>query len=164
LEAADTAHRAGNDAAAATSMKTFVAATKNVANCACADGGKALLALQSKGVELVNWMSQSETEPPAPKFVNDQSGSAGGSVPATLWLAMGAPAAFSALTPGVAKDYTATTTATVISTAGDATLSVADPSATNTGKLVNGTFALPQVLQASGNGTAFAPVGGSAAP
>ncbi len=32
-------------------------------------------------------------------------------------------------TPGVAKDYTATTTANVISTAGDATLSVVDPSA-----------------------------------
>ena len=48
----------------------------------------------------------------------------------------------------------------MISTAGDATLSVADPSSTNTGKLVNGTFALPQTLQA-GTGTAFAPVGGS---
>ena len=41
----------------------------------------------------------------------------------------------------MAKTYTATTTATVISTAGNATLSVADPSTTNTGKLVNGTFA-----------------------
>ena len=50
----------------------------------------------------------------------------------------------------------------MISTAGDATLSVADPSSTNTGKLVNGSFALPQTLQA-GTGTAFAPVGGSAA-
>ena len=38
------------------------------------------------------------------------------------------------------KDYTAGTTANVISTAGDATLSVADPSPTNTGQLVNGTF------------------------
>ncbi len=37
------------------------------------------------------------------------------------------------------------------------------PSSTNTGKLVNGTFALPQTLQASGGG-AFAPVGGSASP
>ena len=63
----------------------------------------------------------------------------------------------------MAKDYTASTTATVISTAGDATLSVADPSTTNTGKLVNGTFALPQTLQANGGG-AFAPVGGSASP
>ena len=51
----------------------------------------------------------------------------------------------------------------MISTAGDATLSVADPSSTNTGHLVNGSFFLPQKLQA-GTGTAFAPVGGTAAP
>ena len=76
---------------------------------------------------------------------------------------MGLPATFGAFTPGVARDYNGSTTATVISTAGDATLSVADPSPTNTGKLVNGTFALPQTLQASGGG-AFAAVGGSAAP
>ena len=57
----------------------------------------------------------------------------------------------------------------MISTAGDATLSVADPSSTNTGKLVNGTFALPQTLQARGRNaantaTAYANVGSSAAP
>ena len=62
------------------------------------------------------------------------------------------------------RDYTATTTATVVSTAGDATLSVADPSSSNTGKLVNGAFALPQTLQARARTGAFAPVGGSAAP
>ena len=50
--------------------------------------------------------------------------------------------------PGVAQDYDASTTANVISTAGDAPLSVADPSTTATGHLVNGTFALPQPLQA----------------
>ena len=49
-------------------------------------------------------------------------------MPATLALTLGAPASFGAFTPGVAKDYTASTTANVISTAGDATLSVADPS------------------------------------
>ncbi len=38
----------------------------------------------------------------------------------------------------------------MISTAGDATLTVADPSPTNTGKLVNGAFALPQPLQGLG--------------
>jgi hypothetical protein len=38
--------------------------------------------------------------------------------------------------------------ATVISTAGEAALSVADPSSTNTGELVNGSFALQQTLQA----------------
>ena len=75
---------------------------------------------------------------------------AGGSVAATLALTMGAPAQFGAFVPGVAREYTATTTANVISTAGDATLSVADPSPTNTGRLVNGTFALPQPLQGLG--------------
>ena len=44
--------------------------------------------------------------------------------------------------PGVSKEYTAVTTATVISTAGDATLSVGDP-----GRLTNGAFSLAQPLQ-----------------
>ena len=109
-------------------------------------------------------MTGNEVAPPAPTLqAMTSTGTVGGSVPATLALTLGAPATFGAFTPGVAKDYTASTTATVVSTAGDATLTVADPSSTNTGKLVNGTFALPQTLQASGGG-AFAPVGGSAAP
>ena len=40
---------------------------------------------------------------------------------------------------------------------------MADPSSTNTGKLVNGSFSLPQPVQA-GTGTTLAAVGGSAAP
>ena len=54
----------------------------------------------------------------------------GGTVPATLSLTLGAPATFGAFTPGIAKDYTASTTANVISTAGDATLTASDPSTT----------------------------------
>ena len=46
-------------------------------------------------------------------------------MPATLSLTLGTPATFGAFTPGVAKTYEASTTANVISTAGDATLSVA---------------------------------------
>ena len=42
--------------------------------------------------------------------------------------ALGAPASFGAFTPGADRNYDASTTATVISTAGDATLSVTDPS------------------------------------
>ena len=53
-------------------------------------------------------------------------GDVGGAVPATLALNVGGPAAFPAFTPGVARDYTAALTANVISTAGVATLSVAD--------------------------------------
>jgi hypothetical protein len=94
---------------------------------------------------------------------------AGGTVPATLALTLGQPATFGAFTPGVAKDYDATTTANVISTAGSATLSVADASATATGRLVNGAFSLAQPVQAratsaAGTGFDLAAVGGSSAP
>jgi hypothetical protein len=78
--------------------------------------------------------------------VSATSGGAGASVPATLALTLGTPAAFGAFTPGITKTYTAAGNANVISTAGDATLSVADPSANATGHLVNGTFSLPQPL------------------
>jgi uncharacterized protein (TIGR03118 family) len=93
----------------------------------------------------------------------------GGTVPATLSLTLGAPATFGAFTPGLAMDYSASTTARVLSTAGDATLSVADPSPTQTGHLINGAFALPQALQAnatSANATGgpLAAVGGSSGP
>jgi alpha-L-arabinofuranosidase B-like protein/concanavalin A-like lectin/glucanase superfamily protein/lamin tail-like protein/alpha-galactosidase-like protein len=86
------------------------------------------------------------------------TGTVGGTVPATLALALGTPASFGAFTPGVDKDYTASTTATVTSTAGDATLSVSDPDPAHPGHLVNGSFFLPQALQASANTGAFAPV------
>src|SRR3954468_11451102 len=70
---------------------------------------------------------------------------AGGSVPATLALTLGAPASFGTFTPGVAKDYVASSTANVISTAGDAALSVAPAPA----YLTNGAFTLPEPLQVS---------------
>jgi len=93
-----------------------------------------------------------------------EEGDVSGTVPPTLSLTLGPPASFGAFTPGVARDYLASMAANVISTAGDATLTVSDPSSTHTGKLVNGSFALPQVLQARANAGAFAPVGGSASP
>jgi carboxypeptidase T len=71
-------------------------------------------------------------------------GGVSGTVPATLSLTLGAPASFGAFTPGVEKTYTAQTTADVISTAGDATLSVSDP-----GHLSNGAFSLPDPLVVS---------------
>jgi hypothetical protein len=97
------------------------------------------------------------------------NGDVGGTVPATLSLSLGTPGTFGAFTPGVAKTYDASMSANVISTAGDATLSVADPSSTATGHLVNGAFSLPQPLtakasSAAGTGGAFAPVGGSTNP
>ena len=62
----------------------------------------------------------------------------GGTVPATLALTLGAPVAFGPFTPGVAQEYTASTTATVTSTAGDAALSVSPVT------LTNGAFRLAQ--------------------
>jgi hypothetical protein len=78
-------------------------------------------------------------------------GDVGGTVPATLTLTLGPAAAFGAFTPGVDGDYTATQSASVISTAGDASLTVSDPSSNHTGHLVNGSFALPSPLLAAGH-------------
>jgi glycerophosphoryl diester phosphodiesterase len=102
-------------------------------------------------------------------LARNAKGGVGGSVGATLSLTLGTTAGFGAFVPGLAKDYTASTTATVVSSAGNAALTIADPSATATGKLVNGTFALAQPLMvgatsAAGTAAATAPVGGSAAP
>jgi hypothetical protein len=71
-----------------------------------------------------------------------------GEVPPTLTLTLGSPASFGAFAAGVTATYDASTTANVISTAGDATLAVSDPSTQAPGHLVNGSFALPQALQA----------------
>ena len=76
--------------------------------------------------------------PAAEEFV---TAPVGGTVPATLSLSIG-PASFGAFTPGAARDYVATTTATVISTAGDASLTHSDP-----GHMANGPFTLPQPLR-----------------
>jgi hypothetical protein len=71
-------------------------------------------------------------------------GEVGGTVPATLSLTLGAPATFGAFVAGVERDYTASTTATVTSTAADATLSVSEP-----GHLTNGAFSLAEPLRVS---------------
>ena len=84
----------------------------------------------------------------------------GAAVPATLSLSLGPNAGFGAFTPGVARDYEASVGATVISTAGDAALSVVDPATASVGRLVNGAFSLAQPVQAAVAG-AFAPVSGS---
>jgi predicted deacylase len=66
-------------------------------------------------------------------------GTVGGTVPATLSLTLAGPASFGAFVPGVEADYTAETSASVISTAGDAALSVSGPD-----HLTNGAFTLPE--------------------
>ena len=97
-------------------------------------------------------------------------GTVNGTVPATLSLTVtGLPATFGAFTAGVARTYLTSAQANVISTGGDALLSVADPSSTATGHLVNGAFSLPQPLQArarnaANTGTSYNNVGSSASP
>jgi hypothetical protein len=66
----------------------------------------------------------------------------GGSVPATLALSLGTPPRFDAFVPGVEREYTAQTTATVTSSAGDAQLTTSDP-----GYLANGPHRLAQPLR-----------------
>jgi hypothetical protein len=78
------------------------------------------------------------------------TGPVGGSVPAPRSLTLGAAGTFGSFIPGVTGTYTATTTATVISSAGDAALTVADPSTDHPGHLVNGAYFLPQPLQGLG--------------
>jgi hypothetical protein len=81
-------------------------------------------------------------------------GDAGGVVTPTLSLTLGTNASFGPFIPGVTREYTAATTANVISTAGDATLGVSEP-----GRLTNGAFSLPEPLQVSLSRTAWnAPV------
>jgi len=142
--------------------------------------GTTVLAQRSPGVSLVDVQddatvyrvgSGSYTFVVGPGLFDSTSasGGVGGSVAPTLSLTLGTAPTFGSFTPGIARDYTASETATVTSSAGDASLSVADPSATATGHLVNGTFSLPQPLQvdatsAGASGGAFAPVGSASSP
>ncbi len=83
----------------------------------------------------------------------------GATVPATLSLTLGAPADFGTFTAGVDRTYTAQMTASVISSAGDAALTVSDP-----GHLTNGSYALPAPLSVGiAPGTWSAPVSNGAA-
>ncbi|MDA0179519.1 hypothetical protein OJ997_04360 [Solirubrobacter phytolaccae] len=77
-----------------------------------------------------------------PAYQTSTETSVGGTVPATLSLAIGTPGPLGPFVPGVERLYETTAAATVTSTAGDATLSVGDP-----GHLVNGAFKLPEPLQ-----------------
>jgi hypothetical protein len=92
-----------------------------------------------------------------------------GNVPATLSLGIGTSASLGTFVLGVATDYLATVNANVTSSAGDATLTVVDPSAIAPGHLVNGTYVMAQALQvkatnAANPNTAYAPVPAAASP
>src|SRR3954470_12841556 len=72
-------------------------------------------------------------------------GDVSGTVGATLSLTLGPAASFGGFVPGVAKDYAASATAVVTSTAGDAALSVSGPD-----RLTNGAFSLASPLTLTG--------------
>lgn len=90
-------------------------------------------------------------------------------VPSTLGLTVSSAApSLGTLIPGVAQDYTASTTLGVTTTGGSSRLTVHDPSSVSTGSLVNGSFTLASPLQAKADGGAgpgsFGPVGSTASP
>jgi hypothetical protein len=123
---------------------------------------------QAKGVksERLNVQSQEAY----PRAYSDTEGTVGGSVGPTLTLSLGPAASFGTFAAGIESTYTAETSANVISTAGNAALSVSDASPAATGHLVNGAFALPSALRtrasspAAGPAGALTDVGGTSAP
>ncbi|MDA0179658.1 endo-1,4-beta-xylanase [Solirubrobacter phytolaccae] len=124
---------------------------------AARDAAKALVSTRIYSIDGVNAVKSATaalTDAIGAYEATTADGTVGGAVPATLSLTLGAAAAFPPFVPGVENDYTATTTATVLSTAGDATLSVSDP-----GFLTNGAFALSDPLRVAFSRSAWtAPV------
>ena len=72
------------------------------------------------------------------KLARASSGTVGGTVPATLALTLGGAASLGAFVPGVDRTYDGTTTATVTSTAGAATLTVVEPAGTGAARQRHG--------------------------
>ena len=93
-------------------------------------------------------------------------GTVGGTVASMLSLTIGNPGSFGTFVPAVARTYDTASAATVISTAGDAALSVSDADTALRASLVNGTFALPSALtvraaNAAQPNPAYVPVAGT---
>lgn len=66
-----------------------------------------------------------------------------------LTLTLGAPPVFAPFIPGVGNDYVGSSTGVVNSSAGDAILTVADPSTVASGHLLNGDAPMPSAMQVS---------------
>lgn len=90
------------------------------------------------GIDLLILDSQAAPQP-TPTAV--ATAEVGGEVPPTLALTV-SPASFGAFQPGVAREYTAVSAANVVSSAGDAALTVSEP-----GRLANGSRTLEQPLR-----------------
>jgi sugar phosphate isomerase/epimerase len=77
----------------------------------------------------------------------DATSTVGGNVPSVLALTLPSqPGSFGTFTPTVTKAYETAVSASVVSTAGNATLAVSDPGLVAPGHLVNGAFSLPSPL------------------
>ncbi|MBE2318005.1 chitobiase/beta-hexosaminidase C-terminal domain-containing protein [Solirubrobacter sp. CPCC 204708] len=104
-----------------------------------------VLTLAAPGVHEIKWFATdikgNQSAVQTQRVQIGEQGSVGGTVPATLSLAITA-GSFPPFVAGVARDYEATSTATVTSTAGNATLAVSEP-----GHLANGAFTLPEPLR-----------------
>jgi plastocyanin len=97
------------------------------------------------------------------------TGNLSGTVSPTLALSLGSAAGLGDIAPGFTRDYMATVDATVTSTAGNATLSVSDPSTTAPGHLVNGEKSLANPLMAMATNaaqptSAFQPISSNLTP
>jgi hypothetical protein len=91
-----------------------------------------------------------------PQTLCDNS-TVGATVAPTLSLSVSSPApSLGAFTPGLGASYTTTASATALSTAASATLSVGDPDTVHTGHLLNGSYVMAQPLQAAATDTAGA--------
>ncbi|WP_053227236.1 OmpL47-type beta-barrel domain-containing protein [Solirubrobacter soli] len=96
----------------------------------------------------------------APGAGDSEDADVNADVPLVMSLEFTGAATVGPLVPGVAKDYTASLAAKVTSSSPTTALSAVDQSTNAPGRLVNGTTALPQPLQAAAGG-AFAPIGGT---
>ena len=128
-----------------------------------------LTALLALGMLAPAATAQAQAPPGNSDQTNYQEVVVGGTVPGVLSLLLGDAATFGNFIPGTEADYFATTSGSVTSTAGDAVLSVADPSTYATGHLVNGSYSLVDPLRAAaassaGFGRPLTPVRGSASP
>jgi sugar phosphate isomerase/epimerase len=96
-----------------------------------------------------------EVVPLAGTSTGDAISTVGGNVPSMLALSLPTqPGSFGTFQPTVTKNYETAVAASVVSTAGDATLSVNDPGLVAPGHLVNGAFSLPSPLNVKATNSA----------
>jgi aminopeptidase N len=142
----------------------FVALAKRIAQERAGFTGSNLTKLDTFFQQWI-YLAGKPTMTPTTFFLSSSTdGTVTGTVPATLSLSLGTAPTFGSFIPGQPGTYTASTVATVISSAGDGALSVFDPSANARGRLVNGAFALTAPLQvkassAGGTASSYAPLG-----